>query len=125
VATIDLGRYLKVNITDAWEQHRSKKKPATVNAARARQTTTRIAAVAAETSIISSHVEANRAPNLFNSLSSQPTPQHSPPATAYIVSVIGQNRKGDRIKVLWSHMPGEPWWRTSVKLNVKRMVCDC
>ena len=67
--------------------------------------------------LTSNQGEANRAPSLFNSLSSQPTPQHSPPATAYIVSVIGQNRKGDRIKVLWSHMPGEPWWMNKCEIE--------
>jgi hypothetical protein len=107
---IDLSRYEEIGIEEAWKQHQLKKKPATVNVARNRKTTARVTAVAAETSIISSQVESRRAPNLFNSVSSQPAPQQSRPSASYIVSIIKESATGERYKVEWSNSPGEGFW---------------
>jgi hypothetical protein len=92
---VDLRRYDEVSIEEAWERHRAKRKPATVSAARRRQGELRSTAVAAETAIVSSQVERRRAPNLFNTLSSQPTPRTDRAAAAHIVRIVASNRKGE------------------------------
>lgn len=103
---IDVKRYDEVSVEEAWRLHQGKKKPATVNASRRRQVELRTSAVAAETAIISSQVETRRAPNLFNSLSSQPVPQTIPSSAPHVVQIFGKNKKGDKYSIEWSNLPG-------------------
>jgi hypothetical protein len=63
--------------------------------------------VAAETAIVSSQVERRRAPNLFNSVSSQPTPRTGKPGASYIVRILQRNKNKDKYMLEWSESPGE------------------
>lgn len=105
---VDYSRYAKISIEEAWRRHREKAKPATVVAARRRQIEARAAASAAETSIIASQVDRNRAPSL-STLSNTPAP---PPTSggkaSHIIRIVASGRT--RYKVLWSEPPGEETW---------------
>jgi hypothetical protein len=115
---IDVKRYDEVSVEEAWRLHQGKKKPATVNASRRRQVELRTSAVAAETAIISSQVETRRAPNLFNSLSSQPVPQTIPSSAPHVVQIFGKNKKGDKYSIEWSNLPGmRGYWVTQSYLE--------
>ena len=111
---IDLSRYPRIGIEDAWKQHRAKRMPATKSAARVRATPSRTVAVAAETAIVNSRLDRRRAPSLFT-VSSQPASvplAHRAPA--HIVKLLAKNSK---YKVLWSDPPNTWTWETFARIE--------
>jgi hypothetical protein len=111
---IDVSRYPRIGIEDAWKQHRAKRKPATKSAARVRATPSRTVSVAAETAIVNSRVDRRRAPSLFT-VSSQPASvPPAPRAPAHIVKILAKN---SRYKVLWSDPPNTWTWESHASVE--------
>ena len=107
---INLDRYLRISIEQAWKQHRARRKPATKSARRLRATPSRSVAVAAETALIVSRVDRRKAPSLFT-VSSQPASAPPAPTRApRIIKILAKT--GKQYKVQWDDPPGH-WTRAT------------